>query len=476
MLRPPQKPLVAIIGATGTGKSELAVEIARRFNGEIINGDAMQLYHGLPVITNKIPEVEQKGIPHHLLGCIGLEQETWTVGKFVDKALGVIEEIRSRNQLPVLVGGTHYYTQSLLFHDILADDTALSSSNNQHFPILDEPTDVILTKLQEVDPIMAERWHPTDRQKIRRSLELFLKTGKPASKIYEEQAIRRQAVVDADNPADDGEREGKSGGLTMTMRFPALIFWIHASREALCKRLDGRILKMLENGLLEEVSTLSIFREGQEAKGFAVDQTRGIWVSIGYKEFLAYRTALASGAADAQELARLKEAAVAHTQAATRQYANRQVKWIRIKLMNALAGAGQTTNIFLLDGTDLAIWDERVISPAMGITEKFLNGDSLPPPVDVSDIATELLKPKSEDLSQRRDLWGKKTCEVCGIVGTTVNDWEQHIKSRAHRRAVAIKEKKKVKEQMRERGLKMDAQKEVIDVLENHLDLFAEEQ
>jgi tRNA dimethylallyltransferase len=68
----------------------LAVEIARRFNGEIINGDAMQLYEGLPIITNKITKDEVKGVPHHLLGCIGLDEETWTVGKFVTKALGVV--------------------------------------------------------------------------------------------------------------------------------------------------------------------------------------------------------------------------------------------------------------------------------------------------------------------------------------------------------------------------------------------------
>lgn len=66
------------------------MDIARRFNGEIINGDAMQLYRGLPIITNQISEDEMRGIPHHLLGCIGLEEETWTVGKFVEKALGVV--------------------------------------------------------------------------------------------------------------------------------------------------------------------------------------------------------------------------------------------------------------------------------------------------------------------------------------------------------------------------------------------------
>ena len=80
----------------------------------------MQLYAGLPIITNKITVQEQQGIPHHLLGCIGLEEQTWVVGTFVQRALEVIEGIRERGRLPILVGGTHYYTQSLLFHDRLA--------------------------------------------------------------------------------------------------------------------------------------------------------------------------------------------------------------------------------------------------------------------------------------------------------------------------------------------------------------------
>lgn len=107
MAQAPKQPLIAIVGATGTGKSDvrvcswssclstnhsdqLAVEIARKFDGEIINGDAMQLYHGLPIITNKITIAEMKGVPHHLLGCIGLDQETWTVGKFVGNASRVV--------------------------------------------------------------------------------------------------------------------------------------------------------------------------------------------------------------------------------------------------------------------------------------------------------------------------------------------------------------------------------------------------
>jgi hypothetical protein len=109
MAQAPKRPLIAIIGATGTGKSDvrshnqdpathqdtdhgrqLAVEIALKYDGEIINGDAMQLYQGLPVITNKITQEEMKGVPHHLLGCIGLEEETFTAGKFVKRALKTV--------------------------------------------------------------------------------------------------------------------------------------------------------------------------------------------------------------------------------------------------------------------------------------------------------------------------------------------------------------------------------------------------
>ena len=160
----------------------------------------MQLYSGLPIITNKITVEERKGIPHHLLGCIGLDEPTWVVGTFVKRALGVIEEIRSRGKLPILVGGTHYYTQSLLFRDRLAeaeeDGEGGESKKDHHeaqgpiedledkYPILKESTENLLERLQDVDPVMAERWHPNDRRNIQRSLEIYLQTGRKSSDIY----------------------------------------------------------------------------------------------------------------------------------------------------------------------------------------------------------------------------------------------------------------------------------------------------
>src|SRR5271168_1169210 len=154
----------------------------------------MQMYDGLPIITNKITAEEQKGIPHHLLGSIAPDEEPWRVGMFKKKADQIIQEIRSRGRLPILVGGTHYYTQSLLFKDSLIDDkfygeehvrTELSNEEIlQKFPMLDGPTEAMIERLREVDPKMADRWHPNDRRKIRRSLEIFLLTGKKASDIY----------------------------------------------------------------------------------------------------------------------------------------------------------------------------------------------------------------------------------------------------------------------------------------------------
>ncbi|KAJ4305881.1 tRNA dimethylallyltransferase, mitochondrial [Kalmusia sp. IMI 367209] len=477
---PPSKPLVAIIGATGTGKSDLAVEIARRFNGEVVNGDAMQLYEGLPVITNKIASEEMKGVPHHLLGCIGLEEETWTVGKFVSRALGVvrqfpgfnsfmlifqIDEIRSRGKLPVLVGGTHYYTQSLLFKDALSEEpmVKVGDDSSERPAILDEPTEILLEKLKEVDPIMADRWHPNERRKIQRSLEIYLKTGKPASQVYDEQRLKKELSL--------GAHDDTSG-----LRFPTLIFWIHASKDALTMRLDSRVDKMLDKGLLSEVETLHNFRIDHEVRtGQSIDQSRGIWVSIGYKEFLDYQNAASEGSISDEDLAKLTSAAITKTQAANRQYAKRQVRWIQIKLLNALITAGQRKNTFLLDLSDVSQWETAAVQPSSDITEKFLLGQLLPDPATLSDAAREMLNPRRDyDLSQRPDLWKKKLCDICGTVAVTENDWNHHIKSRAHRRATGVKKKKDNSQPTETKNL-TTVQEDMIDVLESYMSTFPNE-
>ncbi|KAI7263515.1 tRNA isopentenyltransferase-like protein [Hortaea werneckii] len=443
---PLRDPLIAVIGATGTGKSQLAVELARRYNGEIINGDAMQLYSGLPIITNKITTQEQRGIPHHLLGCIGLQEPTWVVGTFVKRAVKVIEEIRSRGKLPILVGGTHYYTQSLLFHDRLAEtedetqkEEIATQDNMQQFPLLEQPTEVLLEELKRVDPVMAERWHPKDRRKIQRSLEIYLKTGKKASDTYAEQRMRKHRHRNEKHAA---EGEPSSSNL----RFSTLLFWVHAEPEALRSRLDSRVDKMLDAGLLEEVHTLDAHAEVEASAGRPVDETRGIWVSIGYKEFKPYTKALTSGNVSEKELARLQTEAVDRTKAATRQYAKRQIRWIRIKLVNALDEAKANDRLFVLDASDATQYDETVVKPALAITEHFLAGTPLPPPETVAPPAlTDLLTSKRDyEISTKPETWTKQHCETCNVTCVVRDQWNQHVNSKAHKKLVSKRRKQAI--------------------------------
>lgn len=414
------------------------MEIAKRHGGEIVNADAMQLYEGLPVVTNKITTSEQQGIPHHLLGCIGLKEETWTVGKFVKEALTVIEEIRSRGRLPIVVGGTHYYTQALLFEDKIVEgnkaeeelqDGADEDGSASIEQVLSRPTEELLRQLEEVDPVMAGRWHPKDRRKIQRSLEIYLRTARKASELYAEQQIFKGAVVTA-----DGASASQGGGL----RFPTVIFWLHAKQDALRSRLDGRIEKMLDAGLLDEVRRLDAFASAEAAAGTSVDETRGIWVSIGYKEFKEYIAALNSTSQRPQQLAKLRADAVERTRAATRQYAKRQLRWIRIKLLNGLIGANGADNLYVLDASDSADFDATAVAPALDITQRFLIAAPLPDPTTVWELGAELLKPKREyDLETRPETWTKQHCSTCNVTCVVAEQWEQHVKSKSHRKAVS---------------------------------------
>lgn len=423
-------------------RSQLAVSLAQRYNGEVINGDAMQLYSGLPIITNKITVEERMGIPHHLLGCIEVGEPTWVVGTFVKRALGVIEEIRSRGKLPILVGGTHYYTQSLLFRDRLAENEESGEDGKgkegaeaqgpvdnleDTYPILKEPTENLLERLQEIDPVMAERWHPNDRRKIQRSLEIYLQTGRKASDIYAEQRLANAASPTDASPEESG------------LRFPTLIFWIHAETEALRTRLDSRVDKMLTQGLLEEVNQLHAYATEQQSLSKPVDESRGIWVSIGFKEFKAYVTASQAGTTSATELEKLKDEAIEKTKIATRQYAKRQTRWIRLKLLPQAKDAGK---LYLLDGTSIPDFGANVLSSASDITKAFLSDSIMPDPRELSDAAADQLVVKEGDESEAAPKkWLRQKCELCGVTCVTEKQWEAHTRSRSHRRLVSKKRK-----------------------------------
>jgi tRNA dimethylallyltransferase len=419
--------------------SQLAVDLAKKFNGEIINGDAMQMYDGLPIITNKITVDEQQGIPHHLLGFIALDEEPWRVGLFKKKAGQIIREIRSRGRLPIVVGGTHYYTQSLLFEDSLLRNQAEGGEQEntefsneeivEKFPILAEPTEIMIERLREVDPVMADRWHPKDRRKIRRSLEIFLTTGKKASDFYAEQKERRLHGKVENGISTDLVGDGST-----------LLFWVHAESETLKQRLDTRVDKMLDAGLLDEVKSMEVFLNQQSKAGISVDRTRGIWVSIGWKEFQLYLKPLEAGTASQEDIDKFYDLSIEQTKAATRQYAKRQVRWIRLTLMPALADENALDKLYLLDGTDISQWTEAVSQPAIDVAARFLEGSELPPPHELSGAAQQILAP-TDGLDEKPDVWFRQECEVCHMVAVNDVQWQTHLKSRRHRALVKKKQK-----------------------------------
>ena len=268
-----------------------------------------------------------------------------------------IEDIRARGRIPILVGGTHYYTQSLLFKESLLDKQAEDGAQsdappedekdvNARWPILAASSREMLAKLKEVDPVMAQRWHPNDSRKIRRSLEIWLKTGRKASDVYAEQeAMKSGTLQSADqknqlnvNSEKDmmNHSEATQEGL---LRFSTILFWPHVPRPDLAPRLDARVDKMIESGLLEEATSLHTSSKLATHNGQAVDETRGIYTAVGYKEFKPYLDALSNSDQDKTVLQRLLNDSVELTKGATRRYAKSQIRWIRIKLIHALEQA-----------------------------------------------------------------------------------------------------------------------------------------
>lgn len=384
------------------------------------------MYRGLPIITNKISLEEQRSVPHHLLGNISLDHETWVVGVFKREASRIIQEIRSRGRVPIVVGGTHYYTNALLFRDRLVEkedasaEGPLVQDNSVQYPILNDTTEAMWEKLREVDPTMAERWHPNDRRKIRRSLEIFLTTGRPASEIYAEQQSRKRTES---APQQDFSRPD------------ALLLWVHSESQVLKDRLDRRVDKMLENGLMNEITEVNDYLRSKLESGEQVDLSRGIWQSIGFKEFQPYLQAVERGA-DVKELEKLKLECLEVMKTATRRYAKYQTKWISKQMLPLLEQEGDQDRLYVLDSTDVTRYPEQVLDKAAFLTQLFLAGNEMPDPPSLSDAASNVLNAAAKSALSSQATTCRKHCPTCETTLLTEESWQIHVRGKAHRRKV----------------------------------------
>ncbi|KAI5849598.1 IPP transferase-domain-containing protein [Morchella snyderi] len=407
-----RRPLITIIGATGTGKSNLAVDLALALNGEIINADAMQMYAGLPIITNKITLEEARGVPHHLLGVLDA-RDAWQVGRFVSEAGRIIAEIHSRNKVPILVGGTHYYIQSLLHPTTITPASASASTPTMPSassapaalpPLVSDPTTptaALHAHLTTIDPTIASHWHPNDRRKILRSLTIYYTTGQRPSSLYAAQP-------------------------TPHSPYRALLLWVHAATPALRARLDNRVDAMLCRGMGDEIEQMKAL---WDEAGDTVDATAGIWQSIGFKEFLPFMRRRAELGVE-RELKVLLETGMEGMKTATRQYAKSQVRWIQQKLIPALDGGDA---LFLLDSTSPEEFVATVCPTGVGIARAFLAGEELPNPRGLGALAEEVLGAERKG----RGGWSEsRECNVCETVCVGEEQWRVHVRSNRHKKAV----------------------------------------
>lgn len=341
-------PIVVVLGATGAGKSKLALEVAQKFGGEIISADAMQMYKGLDIVTNKVTSEEQKLVKHHMIDFLDPLLKS-SVVDFRNQALPIVQNLQNRNVMPVICGGTNYYIESLLWNVLVNAQGSGSDAKPTLEPVnkkvkVEEDDNLtneeLHAKLKSIDPERAKDLHPNERRKISRSLQVFREEGKLHSEIIKDQ-----------------KKDGKGGPLGGGLRFPMdqlAIFWVQCEQKVLEDRCDKRVDKMISAGLVPEMQ--DFHRNVNEQRGGNDDYTVGIFQSIGFKEFHEYLMLSPEEQKDPKGQ-KLFQAGKEQMMLATRQYARRQKKWIRQRF---LRGDRECPPVYGLDSTQPALWDSQV--------------------------------------------------------------------------------------------------------------------
>jgi tRNA dimethylallyltransferase len=271
-------PVVAVVGPTAAGKTALSLDLAEALGGEVVNTDAMQVYRGMDVGTAKLPEAEWRGIPHHLLDLLDVT-ETATVAEFQGRARAVIEDCRSRAVPPVLVGGSALYTRAVLDRfEFPGTDPAVRARLEAE--LAEVGAAAMHDRLRAADPAAAERILPGNSRRVVRALEVVEITGRP---------------------------------FTATLPDPSYVFprtvqvGVRIPRPALDARIEERVRRMWQDGLVEEV-------RGLADRGLRDGLTAGR--ALGYQQVLAFLAGACS-----------EEEAFERTVVGTRRFARRQESW-----------------------------------------------------------------------------------------------------------------------------------------------------
>lgn len=279
-----KRPLIVIGGPTACGKTGFSIQLAKEIGGEIISADSMQVYRHMDIGTAKVTPEESDGVPHYLIDEFDPDEE-YNVMLFQQKAKAYMEEIWDKGKVPILVGGTGFYINALLYDNDFTETENDTSYREACYKLAQEQgPEVLYERLKEIDPAYAESIHANNVKRVTRALEYHYLTGQKFSEHNAEQKEK-------DTPYD------------------AAVIILTMDREKLYERIELRIDQMMEQGLLEEV-------KGLLGRGYAPDLVS--MQGIGYKEFIPYF----NGECTLEE-------AVTQLKTNTRRFAKRQLTWFR---------------------------------------------------------------------------------------------------------------------------------------------------
>lgn len=279
-----KKPLVILTGPTAVGKTALSIKLASEIGGEIISADSMQVYRQMDIGSAKIKPEEMDRIPHHLIDILEPEEE-FNVCLFEKLALEAMEQIYERGHIPVVVGGTGFYIQALLYQIDFTEEETDTAFRDKLWQLGEEKGNHYLHELlRKVDPESAEEIHENNRKRVIRALEFYENSGKPISTHNKEQRQKTSA-------------------------YNSCYFVLTDDRKKLYERIESRVDQMLSKGLVDEVRTLK--ERGCNASMVSMQ-------GLGYKEILEYLDGRCS----------LLEA-VEKIKKETRHFAKRQLTWFR---------------------------------------------------------------------------------------------------------------------------------------------------
>lgn len=275
--------LIILAGPTGVGKSQLAIDLAKKIQGEVISCDSMQIYDGLDIGSAKVRNEDMQGVPHHMLSVVSAF-ESYSSARYQREAEAVLQDILSRGKVPILSGGTGLYISALIYPMKFAttkSDAAIRQSLEERYDL--EGGQALWEEIFRKDPKASEKIHPNNKRRVVRALEVMAITGQPFSSFKEKKVLRQDLKIH--------------------------YYWLNKNRPVLYQNINDRVDQMMDQGLLEEVQFL---------KSLGLNKSYQSMEGIGYKELLVY---LEGDCTLEESLAAIKQN--------SRKYAKRQITWFK---------------------------------------------------------------------------------------------------------------------------------------------------